>query len=442
MKYYVTNADVKFEERHAELCPHENAEMNLVKVYPYIKKQRLEGFGGAATEASAYVWSRMSRERQEELLELYFGSSGNRNQLCRLPIQSCDFSLGNRAYVEEGDAALATFSIREDEKYQIPFLQAALKKNPDLQFMAAPWSPPAFMKSNKEMNHGGRLLEEYSAAWAKLMTNYLLAYRAHGIVINRISVQNEPAAIQTWDSCQYSAKEEGAFAVRFLRRALDDAGLSQVRIFIWDHNKDQMLERCAQTFAVEGALEAVAGIAFHWYSGDHFEALQQVREQYPDKELMFTEGCVEYSRFAGAGQTANAEMYAHDIIGNLKSGMNGFMDWNLILDSQGGPNHVGNFCDAPVMCSPETDRIDVKLSYYYLGHFSRYLVPGARRLLVSSWHKNLESTAFENPDGTITAVILNASDEDMEFELWMEGAGAWITLEAHSIMTAMLTAQS
>lgn len=199
-----------------------------------------------------------------------------------------------------------------------------------------------------------------------------------------------------------------------------------------------MIERCEGSFSVSGAEDIIDGIAFHWYSGDHFEALAHIREQYPDKELIFTEGCVEYSRYTEKDPISYAEMYAHDIIGDLKAGMNGFLDWNIILDEQGGPNHVRNFCDAPVMCNPVTDEIEVKMSYYYLGHFSRFLQPGARKILMSSYHKDLECVGFKNPDGSVVAVILNESDQDRNFELLCEQKGAGLTLEAHSIMTVIL----
>lgn len=134
----------------------------------------------------------MSPESQKRLLQLYFGEEGNRYNFARLHIQSCDFGLGNRAYVEETDNFMETFSIEEDCRYQIPFIQEALKINPDISFLASPWSPPAFMKSNGEMNHGGKLLEKYYDAWAEIMVRYLLAYREKGIEIQRITVQNEP----------------------------------------------------------------------------------------------------------------------------------------------------------------------------------------------------------------------------------------------------------
>ncbi len=438
MKYYLSNADVRFEEKTADFEDRPNVEARLIKVYPQVKKQEIIGFGGALTESSAYVWSRMSKQKQEELIELYFSDSGNRYNFGRTHIQSCDFSLGNRAYVEEGDKELKTFSIEGDRKYQIPFIKAALDKNKDIELLASPWSPPAFMKSNNEMNHGGKLLEEYYGAWAKIMVKYLLAYREEGIDIKRISVQNEPAATQTWDSCVYTAEQEGEFAVGFLRRELDAAGLEDIKILVWDHNKDRIIERAEGSFSIPGAEKAIDGVGFHWYTGDHFEALQYVRDLYPDKELIFTEGCVEYSRFADKGQIDYAEMYAHDMIGNLKSGMNGFLDWNIILDTKGGPNHVGNFCDAPIMCDADNDTIDVKLSYYYIGHFSRFIKKGARCLLTSVYDKGLESVAFENLDGGIVTVVLNTTDEDKPFELWIEGKGCQLTIPAHSIITACM----
>ncbi len=185
--------------------------------------------------------------------------------------------------------------------------------------------------------------------WADMVARYVSAYRDEGITIQQLTVQNEPAAVQTWDSCIFSGVEEAEFACRYLRPALDRAQHSDVKINVWDHNKEKILERAAESFSVEGARDVIDGIAFHWYTGEHFDALAEVHRQYPDKALIFTEGCVEYSRFEAENQIQNAEMYAHDIIGDFNAGMNGFIDWNLILDRQGGPNHVGNYCDAPVM---------------------------------------------------------------------------------------------
>ena len=272
--------------------------------------------------------------------------------------------------------------------------------------------------------------------WADMVARYVSAYRDEGITIQQLTVQNEPAAVQTWDSCIFSGVEEAEFACRYLRPALDRAQHSDVKINVWDHNKEKILERAAESFSVEGARDVIDGIAFHWYTGEHFDALAEVHRQYPDKALIFTEGCVEYSRFEVENQIQNAEMYAHDIIGDFNAGMNGFIDWNLILDRQGGSNHVGNYCDAPVMCDVDADTIDVKLSYSYIGHFSRFIRPGARRILVSKYSPDIETTAFQNEDGGKVLVILNRSEKEVEFVVSVEGKrSVKMKIGNHSIMT-------
>ena len=436
MKCYISNQEVQFQEMEEKLMEGDGGEMQQVCVHPSISHQQILGMGGALTEAAAYTYARMSAEKQQQLLALFFGD-GNHYNFCRLHIQSCDFALGNYAYVEDAkDTGLDSFSIERDRKYIIPFAKAALEKNSKIQFLASPWSPPAFMKTNGEMNHGGKLKKEYYQMWADMVARYVSAYRDEGITIQQLTVQNEPAAVQTWDSCIFSGVEEAEFACRYLRPALDRAQHSDVKINVWDHNKEKILERAAESFSVEGARDMIDGIAFHWYTGEHFDALAEVHRQYPDKALIFTEGCVEYSRFEAENQIQNAEMYAHDIIGDFNAGMNGFIDWNLILDRQGGPNHVGNYCDAPVMCDVDADTIDVKLSYSYIGHFSRFIRPGARRILVSKYSPDIETTAFQNEDGGKVLVILNRSEKEVEFVVSVEGKRSGkMKIGKHSIMT-------
>lgn len=433
---YMTDREKRLEKSTVEFTEKANVEMQLIKVYPQNQKQEILGFGGAFTEAAAFTVSMMGKELQEEVAELYFGESGNRYNFCRTHIQSCDFALGNYAYVEEeADRELATFSIERDREYLIPFIKSALSKNKDIQFLASPWSPPAFMKTNGMMNRGGRLKKEYYQMWAQMLARYVKEYEKEGIKISRITVQNEPQAVQTWDSCIYTAEEEGEFAAAYLRQALDKAGCKEVKIAVWDHNKDCILERVEGTFSVEGAKQSVDGIAFHWYSGDHFEELAEVKEKYPDKELIFTEGCVEYSRFTADNQVQNARMYAHDMIGNLNSGAGGIIDWNLVLDQKGGPNHVGNYCDAPVMYREDSKELDIKLSYYYIGHFSRFVKPGARRILVSRYTDKLDTVGFVNPDGERVLVILNKTNEKSSFSV-TEGKGTCsLELPPDSIVT-------
>lgn len=436
MKYYVTDSSKNFVEKTNDFIVNPSGEMKQIKVYPSITYQTMLGMGAAFTEAAAYTWSKMSREKRNELLNLYFGKKGSCYTYCRTHIQSCDFALGNYAYIEDAtDVNLKTFQIDRDEKYLIPLIKAALRKNKNISLLASPWSPPSFMKTNGEMNHGGKLKKEFYKEWANVISKYIFEYRKNGININNVTVQNEPLATQTWDSCIYTAEEESEYACGYLRSALDSIGGSKVSISIWDHNKEKIIERVTKTLATKDAIKKINGIAFHWYTGDHFEEVQEVHRLYPDKELILSEGCVEYSRNSDKNQITFAEKYAHDIIGNFNAGTNAFIDWNMYLDSEGGPNHAGNYCDAPIMCDTENDTYTIQKSYYYIKHFSHFIKPGAKRMLLSRYTDKIEGTGFVNSNGEKIVVLLNKTDRLQSFTFCEDEKTCEFELAGHSIMT-------
>jgi len=411
--------------------------MNIINIYPDASYQVIQGFGGAFTEASGYTVSKLSENNRDEIVNAYFGETGLGYTLCRTHINSCDFSLGNYAYVESAeDTELATFNRERDRKYIVPFIKAAQKVSKDkITFLASPWSPPTYMKTNGEMNNGGKLKDDCRELWARYYAKYIKDCINDGIEISMVTVQNEPEATQTWDSCRYTAKEEMEFVRDYLGPIFKAEGLGHVKIYVWDHNKEILFERVNDIMADEKAASYIAGVAFHWYTGDHFEAVALVKEKYPDMELLFTEGCVEFSRFMDSNEVYKAEMYAHDILGNLNAGMNGYMDWNLVLDEVGGPNHVGNYCAAPIMCNVKEDTFEKRLSYYYIGHFSKYILPGAKRIANTRFTDMVEVTAFLNPDGQRVVVVLNKSDKDTQITLREYGIGKDIKIDAHSIVT-------
>ena len=179
----------------------------------------------------------------------------------------------------------------------------------------------------------------------------------------------------------------------------------------------------------------VDGFALHWYTGDHFDAVRLTKEHW-GKEIWFTEGCVEYSRFDGMTPLQKAEMYAHDILGNLNAGICGSIDWNLLLDAKGGPNHVGNFCEAPVMLHEDASDFSIMTEYYYIGQFSRFIRSGAVCLGSSSYSANVEATVFDNPDGERVAVLLNRTDDAQSVSLTENAADAFsFTLDPTTIAT-------
>lgn len=409
--------------------------MHVVNVYPEITYQQFKGFGGAFTEASAHNYMGMSEENKKQVIRDYFSADGLKYNLGRIHMNSCDFGLGNYTYIEEGDKELKTFDIAHDFEEIIPFVRAAQEEAKEpIQFLMSPWSPPAFMKTNGEMNHGGSLKKEYYEIWAEYFVKFIQAYHEAGIPIGYLTVQNEPMAVQTWDSCVYTSEEERIFVEDYLGPKLESAGLD-VKIFVWDHNKEEAYQRFKEVTSSEKAMKYVAGCALHWYTGDHFEAVELIGKQYPDKEVFFTEGCVEYSRFADSGETQKAEMYGHDILGNLNAGIHASLDWNLILDEKGGPNHVGNFCAAPIMYDTKNDTYEKRLTYYYIGQFSRYIKAGARRLGTTRYTNKVEVTGFLNPDGERVIVILNKTDEDVPVTLRETGYGVETVVKAHSIST-------
>ena len=415
----------------------ESAAMQAVNIYPEVTYQTFLGFGGAITEAAAYAFSKLDNEHKEKVMDGYFSEEGNNYSFVRGHIDSCDFSLDNySAMTDKDDVNMESFTLERDEKFILPLLKAASEKRPEpLDIMLTPWSPPAFMKSNNDRNHGGKLLPEYHEFWANYICRYIKEYEKRGFKVNRMTIQNEPEAVQTWDSCIFSGAEEKEFLRDYLYPALKKNDLLDIKINIWDHNKERLYERAMETIDDE-TNSMIDGIAFHWYTGDHFEAISLTHELFPDKELIFTEGCVEYSRF-GTDEVHNAEMYAHDIIGNLNHGMTAFIDWNLMLDEKGGPNHVQNYCDAPVMCDTINGNFEEKLSFHYIRHFSKYIKKNAKRIAHTKYTDKLELTTFKNVDGSVVAVMLNRNDYDLTVNVRMSGKVTHFSVPKKSIVTCL-----
>lgn len=398
--------------------------------------QSITGFGGSFTEAAAYTLSKMSPDKRDEVMKAYFDpKDGNGYTLCRTHINSADFSLGNYAYTEvDGDFDLKHFTIDRDRKWLIPMIKDAMAvKGANFKLFSSPWSPPAWMKTNGQMNYGGQLKPECRDVWARYYARYIKEYAKEGIPIWGLTVQNEPAATQTWDSCIYSAEEEGAFVRDHLGPTLEKEGLGDVKIIVWDHNKDLIFERAEPILSDPETAKYVWGVGFHWYSGDEFENLAKVHNAFPTTNLLFTEGCQEGGVRLGAWDLG--ERYAHDIIGDLNNWTVGWVDWNMVLDERGGPNHVDNLCDAPVIADTTRNKVYYQNSFYYLGHFSKYIRPGAVRIGHSVANDALEVTAFKNPNNSIAVVVMNRTDEKIPFSLKANGKTAVSSSPAHSIMT-------
>lgn len=406
------------------------------------------GFGGAFTEAAAYTMANTTKENQEKVIKAYFSKEeGIGYNLGRTTVGGCDFSLEPYMYVEEGDKNLKTFTMERDSKWVIPMIKQAQEEVGNaLILMCSPWSPPAFMKDNHDVNHGGHLLKEYYSAYAKYVTKYILGMKEQGIEISMVSIQNESEAVQTWASCIFDADEEAEFAVDYLHKELLDAGLENVKIIIWDHNKDNIYRRAKETLAYKNADNIIWGVAYHWYVTDKSENLTMVHEAFPDKHLIFTEGCVEVVNVSGAtsskegiGAWSHGETYGRNIINDFNNYCEGWIDWNLVLNEIGGPNYVGNYCEAPIIIDRAENKILYNMSYYYIGHFSKYIHPGAKRILCRTEAlQDIYAVAYKNPDGRIVLVIQNELDAAHEMAIQVDGLGVNVELPAHSITTYLV----
>jgi glucosylceramidase len=413
-----------------------------VFVDPGKQFQTFLGIGGALTDASAETFAMLPKEKQQEFLDAYFDEErGIGYKLARTNIHSCDFSSGSYTYVTEGDKSLRSFSVEHDRTYRIPFIKRALAATGGkLNIFASPWSPPAFMKDNNDMLHGGKLKPAFYQSWANYYAKFIRAYQREGIPIWGVSVQNEPMATQKWESCIYSAEEERDFLKNYLGPTLMREGLASKKIIAWDHNRDLIYQRASTILADPTAAKFVWGIGYHWYepwSGGEpmFDNVRLVYETFPDKHLIFTEGCVDAFDARRIGEWKFGEQYGRSMINDFNSGTVGWTDWNVLLDEKGGPNHVANFCFAPVHANTKTGELTYLSSYYYIGHFSKFIQPGAKRIACSPSRSQLLSTAFLNPDGRITAVVMNPSEKEAPYWLWVGGNAAAVNSPPHSIQT-------
>lgn len=416
-----------------------DAGLSSVFINPDIRFQAVEGFGGAFTEAAATTLQKLSPVNQDRILKAYFDNAeGHGYSLCRTHINSCDFSLGNYAYTEvDGDTDLSHFSLERDRQALLPMIKRAMAQGKQpFKLFASPWSPPAWMKTTGQMNRGGKLKPECRDAWARYYVRYIQEYRKEGVDIWGLTVQNEPAATQSWDSCIYSAEEERDFVRDHLGPTLHKAGLGDVKIMIWDHNRDLMVQRAAVAYADPEASKYIWGTAYHWYCDDKFENLELHHDAWPEKNLLFTEGCQEGGPHTG--EWTLGERYGRSMINDLNRWTAGWVDWNLILDETGGPNHVQNLCSAPILADTRNDQVLFQSSYYYIGHFARFIRPGARRILCATTRDNLEATAFLNVDGTIAVVVMNRTEQPIGFSLDTLNSTAVTTIPQRSISTYLI----
>lgn len=446
-------------------------ENDLVKIelFPDKTRQAITGIGGSFTESSAYLLNRLSKPNRDKILQAYFGENGARYSLTRTHIASCDFSLNNYTYAPiEGDLALNNFSIDEDRDDLIPMIKDAMAISKDgFEIIASPWTAPPWMKDNKAYV-GGKLLPQYYDAFALYFSKYLDAYKAEGIDIWGLTPVNEPHGNgNNWESMHFSPEEETDFVQNHLGPKLEADGKSDVKILGYDQNRAGIKEWVDVMYKDDGSSKYYAGTAIHWYEStyDYFpEDLQYAHNKAPNKYLIETEGCVDseipewqndawyWSKeatdwgwdWAPEGQKylhpkySPVYRYARDIIGCLNNWVDGWVDWNMVLDKQGGPNWFENWCVAPIIVDPDNDEVYFTPIYYTMSHFSRFIRPGAKVIGLENTDEDLMVTAAQNPDGSIAVVVFNERDISKTLNLSLNGSNINIKMSGQALQTIVL----
>lgn len=406
--------------------------VSTVTLLPHHRFQQILGFGGAFTESSAYVFSQLSPQTQQQFIDACFDpKTGLGYTLGRVSIHSNDFSLCSYIYTDFNDLSLESFSLAHEQIWLLPMLRQAKARCNTLQLLASVWSPPAWMKTNGSMSHGGSLLPECQSTWARYLHRYLTEMARQGFPIDYLSVQNEPEATQTWESCLYTSRQEADFIAEHLGPLLKKKHPS-VRLLGWDHNRDHLTQR-ADALLHSAAAEYIWGLGYHWYVSEDHEALARTHLRHPGIHLLFTEGCLE-----GGPRPDDdwqpAVRYAENYMQDLNNWCEGFWDWNLLLDMDGGPNHVGNYCHSPILADTASRQIYKNSAYYAIGHFSRVLRPGAVRIAVQPGGPLL-ATAAQNLDGSLACIIYNPTCQPQAVQAVLDSANPFCSfyMEAKSI---------
>ncbi|NNF35830.1 MAG: glycoside hydrolase family 30 protein [Saprospiraceae bacterium] len=439
-----------------------------ITLNPEEQFQTITGFGGSFTESTAYLLNQLSEENRAKIIEAYFGDSGARYSLTRTHINSCDFSLSQYSYTPEPDKELKDFSIQEDKDDIIPMIKEAMAASSDgFKILSSPWTAPPWMKDNNDWV-GGQLLPEYYDTWALFFSKYIDAYAAEGIDIWGLTVENEPLGNgNNWESMHYTPKEMTDFVVNHLGPQLEKDGKGNVKILGYDQNREHLEEWVDEMFRDEASKKYYAGTAIHWYAStyDVFpDQLQYAHKKAPDKHLIQSEACVDaeiphwqddawYWSKEGTDwgydwapeedkkyhpKYVPVYRYARDIIGCLNNWVDGWVDWNMVLDRQGGPNWFKNWCVAPVIVDPEADDVYFTPIYYTLAHFSKFIRPGAKRIGVDHSTSDLQVTAAKNPDGSIAVVVFNPTEERKNYEMALADNQKNISIDAKAIQTIII----
>ncbi|MEM1504105.1 carbohydrate-binding protein [Domibacillus sp. 8LH] len=402
------------------------------------KYQQMDGFGASMTDSSAWlIHHALAPVERNKLIESLFNhKTGIGLSYLRVPMGASDFSLSDYTYNDrpagQADPKLAYFSIKHDQGYIIPTLKNAKKINPALKIMGTPWSPPAWMKTNESIMKG-RLKKDAYQAYAQYFIKYVQAYKAEGVSVDAVTVQNEPHyEAEGYPSMRMESFEQASFIKNYLGPAFGRAGV-KAKILVWDHNWDEY------NYPIEilndpAAKKYIAGSAFHGYAGD-VQNQQYVHDAHPDKSIYFTESSGgEWARDFGGNLKWDMQNL---IIGATRNWAKTVLKWNVALDETHGPTNGGcTDCRGMVTIDKKTGGVTYNVEYYAFGHASKFVKPGAYRIDSNTFGSgSIENVAFKNLDGSKVLIALNSSKESREFKIRWGSKSFTYTLPAGAVST-------
>lgn len=384
-----------------------------------------QGMGGAVTEAVAHNFAKLSPTKQRALIDAYYGKGGLDYRWCRISIGSNDFCLAPYEYTKRAD--LRDFSIEHDCAEIIPMLKQIQHKQAELQIVASPWSPPKCLKIPRIQRRGGFLAPWHYGNYAKYIHQWLNAYAEEGINVKYITPQNEPRAIQIWESCLYSYKAQRKLAYEYLARELAN---EDVQILLWDHNKKHLLKVADALLEGRnyGAKEKVAGLCYHWYNGTHPDQMWQVRQKYPDAVLLSSEMCCgcpypyDEQDWRGA-----AGLYLYELLSDINTGATAWVDWNMLLDEHGGPSYCRNFVKSPIILNSAEDDIVLTPIYQALREFAHVFPVGSKVVRCDIDPDDVAVVARKTKQG-YEVIAANKSHEQRELEIALSKSKKNLTL--------------
>ena len=441
----------------------------VITINPDQKFQTITGFGGSFTESSAYLLNRLSAANRKKVLDAYFSENGANYSLTRTHIASCDFSLSNYTYAKvENDLDLKHFTIEDDKSDLIPMILEAKAISKDgFKIISSPWTCPPWMKDNKNYV-GGKLLPKFNDTFSLYFSKYLEAYKKEGIDIWGVTVINEPHGNgNNWESTLFSPKEMTDFVMNHMGPKLEKDGWGNIKILGYDQNRAGIKEWADEMYKDESTSKYFDGMAIHWYESTYEvfpKDLQYGHNKAPNKHLIETEGCVDseiphwqddawYWKKEATDwgwdwasekekhlhpKYAPVNRYANDIIGCLNNWVDGWIDWNMVLDRQGGPNWFKNWCVAPVIVDDKNDEVYFTPLYYVMAHFSKFMRPGAVKIGCTINSKEVVTTAVQNPDGSIAIVIFNPTDAKQSIEIKLNNQKEMISIDAKALQTVII----